>query len=145
MTEVNGGTEKATASYIIRDHDEQLFNEKKELFAAAGEFLNKKYGAGTVEVTIRDQYKNMIEQIKPHMHLIENAKKAMEELGVTPIESPIRGGTDGSALSYKGLPCPNLCTGGYNYHGKYEYASIQEMTTVVDILLGIVKAYGPEY
>ena len=145
LTEVNGGTEKATASYIIRDHDEQLFNEKKELFAAAGEFLNKKYGAGTVEVTIRDQYKNMIEQIKPHMHLIENAKKAMEELGVTPIESPIRGGTDGAALSYKGLPCPNLCTGGYNYHGKYEYASIQEMTTVVDILLGIVKAYGPEY
>ena len=145
LTEVNGGTEKATASYIIRDHDEQLFNQKKELFAAAGEFLNKKYGAGTVEVTIRDQYKNMIEQIKPHMHLIENAKKAMEELGVTPIESPIRGGTDGAALSYKGLPCPNLCTGGYNYHGKYEYASIQEMTTVVDILLGIVKAYGPEY
>jgi tripeptide aminopeptidase len=145
LTEVNGGTEKATASYIIRDHDEQLFNEKKELFAAAGEFLNKKYGAGTVEVTIRDQYKNMIEQIKPHMHLIKNAKKAMEELGVTPIESPIRGGTDGAALSYKGLPCPNLCTGGYNYHGKYEYASIQEMTTVVDILLGIVKAYGPEY
>ena len=145
LTEVNGGTEKTTASYIIRDHDEQLFNEKKELFAAAGEFLNKKYGAGTVEVTIRDQYKNMIEQIKPHMHLIENAKKAMEELGVTPIESPIRGGTDGAALSYKGLPCPNLCTGGYNYHGKYEYASIQEMTTVVDILLGIVKAYGPEY
>ncbi len=145
LTEVNGGTEKATASYIIRDHDEQLFNEKKELFAAAGEFLNKKYGAGTVEVTIRDQYKNMIEQIKPHMHLIKNAKKAMEELGVTPIESPIRGGTDGAALSYKGLPCPNLCTGGYNYHGKYEYASIQEMTTVVDILLGIVKSYGPEY
>ncbi len=145
LTEVVGGTEKATASYIIRDHDEQLFEEKKELFAAAAEFLNKKYGEGTVEVTIRDQYRNMIEQIRPHMHLVENAKKAMAELSITPIESPIRGGTDGAALSYMGLPCPNLCTGGYNYHGKYEYASIQEMVKVVDILLGIVKAYGPEY
>ena len=140
LTEVNGGTEKATASYIIRDHDEDLFNQKKELFVAAAEFLNKKYGEGVVEVTVRDQYKNMIEQIRPHMHLVDNAKKAMEELGVTPIESPIRGGTDGAALSYMGLPCPNLCTGGYNYHGKYEYASIQEMVKVVDILLGIVKA-----
>ena len=145
LTEVNGGTENATASYIIRDHDEDLFNQKKELFVAAAEFLNKKYGEGVVEVTVRDQYKNMIEQIRPHMHLVDNAKKAMEELGVTPIESPIRGGTDGAALSYMGLPCPNLCTGGYNYHGKYEYASIQEMVKVVDILLGIVKAYGPEF
>ena len=145
LTEVNGGTESATASYIIRDHDEALFNQKKELFAAAAEFLNKKYGEGVVEVTIRDQYKNMIEQIRPHMHLVDNAKKAMEELGITPIESPIRGGTDGAALSYMGLPCPNLCTGGYNYHGKYEYASIQEMTKVVDILLGIVAAYGPQF
>ncbi len=145
LTEVNGGTEKATASYIIRDHDEALFNQKKELFIAAADYLNKKYSEGVVEVTVRDQYKNMIEQIRPHMHLVDNAKKAMEELGITPIESPIRGGTDGAALSYKGLPCPNLCTGGYNYHGKYEYASIQEMTKVVDILLGIVKAYGPEY
>lgn len=145
LTEVHGGTEKATASYIIRDHDEKLFNEKKDLFVAAAEFLNRKYGEGTVEVTVRDQYKNMIEQIRPHMHLVENAKKAMEEIGVTPIESPIRGGTDGASLSYMGLPCPNLCTGGYNYHGKYEYASIQEMVKVVDILLGIVKAYGPEF
>ena len=79
------------------------------------------------------------------MHLIENAKKAMTDLGVTPLEFPIRGGTDGASLSYMGLPCPNLCTGGYNYHGKYEYASIQEMRKVVDILLGIVNAYGKEF
>mgnify|MGYP002855219419 CR=1 FL=1 len=142
LTEVNGKTESATASYIIRDHDENLFNEKKELFKAAADYLNKKYGEGTVEVTVRDQYYNMIEKIRPHMHLVENAKKVMLELGVNPIDSPIRGGTDGAALSYKGLPCPNLCTGGYNYHGKYEYASIQEMRKVVDILLGIVKAYA---
>ncbi len=145
LTEVKGGTESATASYIIRDHDEKLFAEKKELFTAAADFLNKKYGVGTVEVTVKDQYYNMIEKIRPHMHLVENAKKAMEELGVTPVDSPIRGGTDGAALSYKGLPCPNLCTGGYNYHGKYEYASIQEMRKVVEILLGIVDKYGKEF
>ena len=142
LTEVNGGTEKATASYIIRDHDEKLFEQKKELFLAAAAFLNKKYGEGTVEVTVRDQYYNMIGKIRPHMHLVDNAKKVMEELGITPLDSPIRGGTDGAALSYKGLPCPNLCTGGYNYHGKYEYASIQEMKKVVDILLGIVSKYA---
>ncbi len=145
LTEVNGGTEKAFASYIIRDHDEKLFNEKKELFIAAAEYLNQKYGEGTVEVNLRDQYYNMIGKIKPHMHLVDNAKKVMEELSITPIDSPIRGGTDGAALSYKGLPCPNLCTGGYNYHGKYEYASIQEMRKVVEILLGIVSKYGNEY
>ncbi|MCR5671837.1 MAG: peptidase T [Butyrivibrio sp.] len=145
LTEVNGSTESATASYIIRDHDEELFEKKKELFKEAGEFLNKKYGEGTVDVEIRDQYRNMIGQIRPHMHLVDNAKKVMESLGVTPIDSPIRGGTDGATLSYMGLPCPNLCTGGYNYHGKYEYASIQEMKKVVDILLGLVRIYGKEF
>lgn len=145
LTEIKGGCEKATASYIIRDHDEKLFEEKKALFAAAGEYLNKKYGEGTVEVEIHDQYYNMIDKIRPHMHLVDNAKKVMTSLGITPIDSPIRGGTDGAALSYKGLPCPNLCTGGYNYHGKYEYASIQEMRKVVEILLGIVKAYGEDF
>ena len=145
LTEVKGGTEKATASYIIRDHDDKLFEEKKKLFTDAAEFLNKKYGEGTVEVSVRDQYYNMIEKIRPHMHLVDNAKKVMEELGITPIDSPIRGGTDGAALSYKGLPCPNLCTGGYNYHGKYEYSSIQEMRKVVEILLGIVDKYGKDF
>ena len=145
LTEINGSTEKASASYIIRDHDEALFEKKKHLFIDAAEYLNKKYGEGTVEVKVRDQYKNMIEKIRPHMHLIENAKKAMTDIGVTPLEFPIRGGTDGASLSYKGLPCPNLCTGGYNYHGKYEYASVQEMEKTVDILLGIVNEYGKSY
>ena len=122
-----------------------LFEEKKKLFKEAADYLNKKYGEGTVEVNVKDQYFNMIEKIRPHMHLVDNVKKVMEELGVTPIDSPIRGGTDGASLSYKGLPCPNLCTGGYNYHGKYEYASIQEMRKVVDILLGIVKVYGEDF
>lgn len=145
LTEISGSTEKASASYIIRDHDETLFEKKKQLFMDAADYLNKKYGEGTVEVKVRDQYKNMIEKIRPHMHLIENAKKAMTDIGVTPLEFPIRGGTDGASLSYKGLPCPNLCTGGYNYHGKYEYASVQEMEKTVDILLGIVNEYGKSY
>ena len=145
LTDVNGGTENAEATYIIRDHDEKLFDAKKKLFKDAADYLNKKYGEGTVEVVLRDQYFNMIEKIRPHMHLIDNAKKVVAELGITPIDSPIRGGTDGAALSYKGLPCPNLCTGGYNYHGKYEYASVQEMRKVVDILLGIVKVYGEDF
>ena len=145
LTNVNGGTESAEATYIIRDHNEKLFNSKKKLFYDAAEYLNKKYGIGTVEVNIRDQYFNMLEKIRPHMHLVENAKKVMIGLAITPIDSPIRGGTDGASLSYKGLPCPNLCTGGYNYHGKYEYASIQEMRKVVDILLGIVKVYGEDF
>ena len=145
LTGVNGGTENAEATYIIRDHDEKLFEEKKKLFKEAADYLNKKYGEGTVEVNVKDQYFNMIEKIRPHMHLVDNVKKVMEELGVTPIDSPIRGGTDGASLSYKGLPCPNLCTGGYKYHGKYEYASIQEMRKVVDILLGIVKVYGEDF
>jgi tripeptide aminopeptidase len=141
LCDINGTCDSAEASYIIRDHDKKLFEEKKELFKSAAEFLNKKYGEGTVEVNLKDQYFNMVELIKPHQHLVDNAKKAMTDLGVTPIDSPIRGGTDGAMLSYKGLPCPNLCTGGYNYHGKYEYASIQEMKKVVEILLGIVDAY----
>lgn len=141
LTEVTGRTESARASYIIRDHDRELFEKKKELFKEAANYLNKKYGEGTVTVTLRDQYYNMVELIRPHQHLVDNAKKAMTDLGITPIDRPIRGGTDGAMLSYKGLPCPNLCTGGYNYHGKYEYASVQEMKKVVEILLGIVDLY----
>lgn len=145
LTEIKGQTETATASYIIRDHDRALFEEKKEIFKAAADFLNRKYGEGTVSVSLRDQYYNMVELIKPHQHLIDNVKKVMSGLDIELINVPIRGGTDGAALSYKGLPCPNLCTGGYNYHGKYEYASVQEMRKVVDILLGIVEAYGEKY
>ena len=138
---MKGTCEKAVAYYIIRDHDKKKFTERKKLVEKIVKFLNDKYGAGTVELTMEDSYYNMIEKIKPHMHLINNAKKVMTDLGITPIDNPIRGGTDGAALSYKGLPCPNLCTGGYNYHGKYEYASVQEMKQVVKILLGIVDAY----
>ena len=142
LTMMKGTCEKAVCYYIIRDHDMEKFKAKKETVKRIVNFLNEKYGENTVELTMEDSYYNMIEKIRPHMHLVENAKKAMEELGITPIDQPIRGGTDGAMLSYKGLPCPNLCTGGYNYHGRYEYASIQEMRSCVDILLKLCNIYA---
>ena len=108
----------------------------------AAEFLNEKYGEGTVVAKVSDSYFNMREMIEPHMHLIDNASRAMKELGVEPIISPIRGGTDGASLSFRGLPCPNLCTGGGNYHGRYEYACIQSMEKVTEILVRIAEIYG---
>lgn len=142
LTLMKGTCEKAVVYYIIRDHDKKKFTEKKKLVEEIVAFLNKKYGEGIVELTMEDSYYNMLEKLKPHMHLIENARKAMEQAGVTSIENPIRGGTDGAMLSFKGLPCPNLCTGGYNYHGRFEYASVQEMYKTVEILNNLVAIYG---
>jgi len=139
---MHGGVEEAEMFYIIRDHDNEKFEEKKQMFATCAEFLNKKYGSGTVEIEVIDSYQNMKEMLEPNMHLIENAKKAMEELGITPIITPIRGGTDGARLSYMGLPCPNLCTGGHNFHGKYEYIVVESMEKIVDLLHKIVEIYS---
>jgi len=144
LGEIKGDMVEAQLDYIIRDHDRQKFEKKKALFAAAGEFLNAKYGQGTVEVQIKDSYYNMKELIEPHMYLIDIARTAMERMGVTPQVVPIRGGTDGARLSYMGLPCPNLCTGGANYHGIHEYACVQSMEKVVEILIEIVKIFGNE-
>ena len=136
-----GDVEYAKMDYLIRDHDMDKFTQKKELFASAAEFLNKKYGEGTVELKIRDSYYNMKEKIEPYKYLIDIAKEAMEEVGITPEVSPIRGGTDGARLSYMGLPCPNLCTGGYNFHGKFEFIPVQSMEKVVELLLTIVRKF----
>ena len=136
-----GDVEYAKMDYLIRDHDMDKFTQKKELFASAAEFLNKKYGEGTVELKIRDSYYNMKEKIEPYKYLIDIAKEAMEEVGITPEVSPISGGTDGARLSYMGLPCPNLCTGGYNFHGKFEFIPVQSMEKVVELLLTIVRKF----
>ena len=136
-----GDAEYAKMDYLIRDHDMDKFTQKKELFASAAEFLNKKYGEGTVELKIKDSYYNMKEKIEPYKYLIDIAKEAMEEVGITPEVSPIRGGTDGARLSYMGLPCPNLCTGGYNFHGKFEFIPVQSMEKVVELLLTIVRKF----
>ena len=134
LTDMEGGMAKATLRYIIRDHDREKFEEKKALFAACAEKINEVYGDGTAEVDITDSYYNMKEKILPHFHLIERAENAFRANGVAPMCVPIRGGTDGANLSWAGLPCPNLSTGGYNYHGVREWitsASLDIMTTVV--------------
>jgi tripeptide aminopeptidase len=137
LNEMSGNVEKTLLEYIIRDHDIEEFNTKKERFEKISDYLNDKYGQGTVELKLKDSYFNMKEKIIPHMHIIENAIKAMKNIGIEPNVVPIRGGTDGARLSYMGLPCPNLCTGGHNFHGKYEYISIQSMEKVVELLIEI--------
>lgn len=142
LDSICGDVESVVADYIIRDHDRKLFEEKKEQFLKTADFLNAKYGEGTVVVEMADSYYNMREVLEPHMHLVDNAAEAMRELGIEPLVSPIRGGTDGARLSFMGLPCPNLCTGGENYHGRYEYACVQSMLKTTDLLVRIAGKYG---
>lgn len=142
LDQLSGNVESAHMEYIIRDHDMEKFEKKKALFAAAADYLNKKYGEGTVTARVKDSYYNMREKIEPdNLYLIDTAKAAMESFGVVPVVSPIRGGTDGARLSYMGLPCPNLCTGGYNFHGKYEFIPVQSMEMMVEILKDIVLRF----
>lgn len=140
---MTGTVESAQVDYIIRDHSRELFEKKKAYFREAADFLNKKYGKEIFTVEMQDSYYNMKEKIYPeNAHLIDTAVKAMEEAGVTPLIAPIRGGTDGSRLSFMGLPCPNLCTGGMNYHGRYEYVCIESMEKCVEIILNIISLYA---
>lgn len=141
LDSMHGECDCATANYIIRDHDREKFQRKKQLFADVVDFLNKKYGEGTVTAEITDSYYNMKEKILPHIHLVENACRAMEKASVTPVVCPIRGGTDGARLSYEGLPCPNLFTGGYNFHGRYEYIPLEDMQKALDVALNLVDIY----
>lgn len=138
----SGDVESFEMSYIIRDHSLDKFNAKKNLLNDISNFLNVKYGPNTVQLTIKDQYYNMKEKILPNFHIVETAKAVMEDLGIEPIIKPVRGGTDGSALSLKGLPTPNIFTGGHNFHGKYEYIPIQSMEKAVDVIIGIIKKYA---
>ena len=139
LASMTGGTELAELYYIIRDHDKAKFEEKKAQFAAAAETLNARYGAGTVALSVGDSYYNMKEKIEPHMYIVERAKKAMADVGVTPKIVPIRGGTDGARLSFMGLPCPNLCTGGENFHSRFEFVSVEAMEKISDILVQIIQ------
>ena len=141
LTDLSGTTEAAKLSYIIRDHDFASFERRKEMLEKIAAVMNDTYGAGTVELSIRDQYRNMKEKIEPCMHLIENAKKAMELAGVTPKVQPIRGGTDGARLSFMGLPCPNLGTGGYAFHGPYEHCTVEGMEKAAEVLKNLVALY----
>lgn len=142
LMNMEGSVEHASLTYIIRDHDAQKIQDKEALALSAAAYLNQKYGAGTVEAVVRESYRNMKEQILPHMHLIENARAAMEKLGVAPITVPIRGGTDGARLSFMGLPCPNLCAGGCNAHGRFEYTSVQSLEKCFEIAREICAIYS---
>lgn len=138
LTDMEGAVELATLRYIIRDHDLEKFGEKKEIMTSAAAFLNAKYGENTVELTIQDSYFNMREKIEPCMYVVERAVKAMEAVGMTAKTVPIRGGTDGARLSFEGLPCPNLCTGGENYHGRFEYIPVEDMELCVKMLVQLL-------
>jgi len=141
LCDMSGDVEKAELTYIIRDHDRDKFAAKKALFHSAAEYLNTKYGPGTCRAETRDSYYNMKETILPHMEIIDRAKEAMEELDITPVISPIRGGTDGAMLSHMGLPCPNLCTGGGNCHGRFEFAAVSEMRKIAELLVRIAEKH----
>lgn len=138
LTDMEGSVEHARLRYIIRDHDMAKFTEKKEIMAAAADFLNRKYGEGTVSLTVKDSYYNMREKIEPCFYIVERAMKAMEAVGMDARTSPVRGGTDGARLSYEGLSCPNLCTGGDNYHGRFEYIPVEDMEKCVEMLISLL-------
>ena len=142
LSHMAGDETRTELSYIVRDHDRARFEERKRTMERTAAYLNEKYGAGTVELELKDQYYNMREKIEPHMYLILTARAAMEACGVTPLEVPIRGGTDGARLSYEGLPCPNLCTGGVNFHGVHEYIPTFALEKMVEVLVRLVTAEG---
>ena len=136
LTGMKGDEENAQLTYIIRDHSREKFETKKELFLQIADRLNEKYGQGSVEAEVKDSYYNMREKIEPeNMFLVEAAKTGMEQLGIVPKIQPIRGGTDGARLSFMGLPCPNLCAGGHNFHGRFEYCVVESMEKIVDLLV----------
>ncbi len=138
----DGTVEEATIQYIIRDHDFEKFDFKKNLIEESVTYMNKKYGSGTFRLELKDQYFNMKKQVEPHYHIVEKAVEAMEMAGVKPQIKPIRGGTDGARLSFMGLPCPNIFAGGHNFHGRYEYIPLESMAKATEVVLNIIKLYS---
>jgi len=141
LTGFNGTVEEASMSYIIRDHDRALFEQKKALMESAVAYINKKYG-DIVTLEMRDQYYNMREMVEPHFHIVEKAVKAMEMAGIVPKVQPIRGGTDGARLSFMGLPCPNIFAGGHNFHGKLEFVPVESMEKATEVIKNLVALYA---
>ncbi len=138
----NGTVEEATISYIIRDHDMDLYEHKKAVVQECVDFINRKYGEGTAVASIRHQYYNMRKEVEPHYHVVEKAVKAMEMEGIKPKIQPIRGGTDGANLSFMGLPCPNIFAGGLNFHGKMEFVPLESMEAASKVILNIISLYA---
>lgn len=142
LCSMEGNVERAKLEYIVRDHDGCSFKARKKTLRHIEKTINERYGEGTVQLEIRDQYENMAEMVKPCLHLIDHAKAVMREMGLEPDVSPVRGGTDGARLSFMGLPCPNLGTGGHAFHGPYEHITAEGMDTAVQIVLGIIEKYA---
>ncbi len=136
---MEGSVDKTTLHYIIRDHDKDLFAKRKEVFCKAAESINKDLGKDLITIEIKDQYFNMKEKVTPVMHIVDIAEAAMKDLAIEPLIKPIRGGTDGSQLSYKGLPCPNIFAGGHNFHGRYEYVPVESMEKAVKVIVKIAE------
>lgn len=144
LVELSGETENATMKYIIRDHDMVAFEARKKTMQQVVDNLNTIYGGNRIKLTIKDSYYNMKEKVEPHYHIVEKAIKAMQQCGVVPKVKPIRGGTDGATLSYKGLPCPNIFAGGHNFHGKYEYLPLESMQKASEVILAIIQLFIEE-
>ena len=139
LTGIEGSVDSTTLKYIIRDHDRERFKARKEAITKLAENLNKQYETDRISVEIKDQYFNMREKIEPVMHIVDIAEEAMKQAGVEPLIKPIRGGTDGSQLSYMGLPCPNIFAGGHNFHGRYEYVPVESMQKAIEVIVNIAK------
>ena len=134
--------ENARISYIIRDHDSEKFEQKKVYIWSCVDLLQKRYGKDVLTLTLKDQYYNMRKMVEPHPHVIEKAERAMEMADVTPVVRPIRGGTDGARLSFMGLPCPNIFTGGMNFHGKFEYCSLDTMRKATNVIINLARLWA---
>ena len=142
---MKGEVEKTELEYIIRDHDMDLFQKRKKQFQAVADKLNKDLGSNLIEIEIEDQYYNMKEKVEPVMHIVDIAEEAMKDLGIKPLIKAIRGGTDGSQLSYKGLPCPNIFAGGHNFHGRYEYVPVESMQKATEVIIKIAEKTAKKY
>ncbi len=137
-----GSVEEADLAYIVRDHDRTKFEQKKDFVLKACDFINRKYGEGTASAEVKDQYYNMREQVEPHIVVVDKAKQAMEMAGIVPKVQPIRGGTDGANLSFKGLPCPNIFAGGHNFHGKMEFVPVESMKKASEVIINIITLFA---
>ncbi|WP_439129804.1 peptidase T [Polaribacter sp.] len=145
LHDITGSVEKTVLEYIVRDHDFELFTQRKNLFQRIAKDINERIGQQLITVELKDQYFNMKEKIVPVMHIVDMVEEVMKDIGVTPIIKPIRGGTDGSQLSYKGLPCPNIFAGGHNFHGRYEYVPVESMIKATEVIEGIVAKVVEKY
>jgi tripeptide aminopeptidase len=145
LYKMSGGVDKTVLEYIVRDHDRDLFEARKRQLQKIASDLNQELGTDRIAVTLTDQYFNMREKVEPVMHIVDIAQDAMEEAGIEPLIKPIRGGTDGSQLSYMGLPCPNIFAGGHNFHGPYEYVPVESMEKAIEVIVNIARITAERY